>query len=338
MKKTTLAFWSVAVLFILGYAVYWRSAGPASTPVKETGERKYKIGILSRGDSYRPGVEGFLSKMEKLGYKENENVSYFLHYVKNLDEIPDKITGFIKEEVDVIFTYSTPATIEAYRLTKTIPIVFGSMGDPLASGVIDSLQRPGRNVTGISSLSAPLAAKRLELLKEALPSIKKVAFPMTQNDIPGQRSLEVAYETATRLEVSVIPYYITSDRDVKATALAIKRKDVDGIVISSDSAVWANLATYVEQAKKEKLPFAVFDKDMVEKGGLVGYGPDYFISGEQAAVYVDRILRGENPADLPIDTPRKLLIILNLATARDIGFTFPEALLQRADLLIGKTP
>ena len=113
---------------------------------------------------------------------------------------------------------------------------------------------------------------------------------------------------------------------------------MDGIVISSDSVVWANLATYVEQAKKEKLPFAVFDKDMVEKGGLLGYGPDYFVSGEQAAGYVNRILKGEKAADLPIDTPRKLLTVLNLATARDIGFTFPESFLQKADLLFGKTP
>lgn len=291
----------------------------------------YKIGILVRGATYAQGVDGFKTKMKELGYEEGKNVTYIIRFVDKKEELPEVVSEFLKEDVDLIHTYSTPATTEAYKQTKTVPIVFGSMGDPLASKVIDSLQRPGTNVTGVGSLSAPLAAKRLEFLKEAMLSIHKVAIPFTPDDIPGKSSYNFALEAAKKLGIELAPYYISKERDVKATALAIKRKDVDGIVISSDSLVWANLAAYIEQAKKEKLPFAVFDKDMVEKGGLLGYGPDYFATGEQSAFFVDKIFKGAKPADLPIENPSKLLLVLNLKTAKDIGFIFPTSLLLKAD-------
>lgn len=301
---------------------------PAESP------KIYKVGIIIRGESYRPGVEGFKSKMRELGYEEGKNIIYRTNFVEKREDLKPVISRELQEGIDLMHTYSTPATVEAHKLTSETPIVFGSMGDPLASGVVESLQRPGKNVTGVSSLSSPLAAKRLEFLKEAVPSIKKVAIPFSPDDIPGTSSFNTAMEAAQKLGLELVAYHISKDRDVKKTALAIKKKDVDAIVISSDSAVWATLSTYVEQAKKEKLPFAVFDKDMVEKGGLLGYGPDYFISGEQSAVYADKIFRGANPALLPIDAPRKLLLVLNARTARQIGITFPSSLLRKADLII----
>lgn len=327
MKKNIIIFTAILVL-IGGLTLFWKTISP------QRSSRVYKIGILVRGENYRPGVNGFISRMRELGYEEGKNVRYIIHFEDAREKLPLRIAEFLKDGVDLIHTYSTPATVEAHKQTQTIPIVFGSMGDPLASKVIDSLQRPGTNVTGVQSLSSPLAAKRLEFLKIAVPSIKKVAFPFTPDDIPGKSSYETALSAAHKLDMKLVPYYISKERDVKSTALTIRRKDVDGIVISSDSLVWANLPAYVEQAKKEKLPFAVFDKDMVERGGLLGYGPDYFITGEQSAVYADKILRGANPAELPIDSPRKLLLVLNRKTARDIGITFPQALLSNADLII----
>lgn len=301
---------------------------PAETP------KNYKVGIVVRGESYRPGVEGFKSKMRELGYEEGRNITYRVSFVEKREDLKPVISDLLKEGVDLLHIYSTPATVEAHKLTPETPIVFGSMGDPLASGVIESLQRPGKNVTGVSSLSSPLVAKRLEFLKEAVPAIKKVAIPFSPDDIPGLSSFNTAMEAAQKLGLDLIAYHISKDRDVKETALAIRKKDVDAIVISSDSAVWAALSAYVEQARKEKLPFAVFDKDMVEKGGLLGYGPDYFISGEQSAVYADKIFKGAKPALLPIDSPRKLLLVLNVKTASQIGIIFPQSLLRKADLLI----
>ena len=175
---------------------------------------------------------------------------------------------------------------------------------------------------------------RLEFLVEAVPEIEKIAFPMTPDDIPGKGSYEVALRVAEKLGVEIVPYLIDEERDSVSTARAIKKEDVDGIVISSDTSVWSQLATYIDQAKQEKLPFAVFDLNMVKQGGLLGYGPDYFGSGEQSAVYADKVLRGANPATLPIDSPRKLLLVVNTATAKAIGFEFSQEFLRKADEVI----
>lgn len=293
----------------------------------------YKIGVVVRGASYLPGIEGFKSKMAELGYEEGMNVSYEIKIVENTADLPMAVRELIAQNVHVLHTYSTPATVAAFAETKTIPIVFGSMGDPLASKTIESLQRPGTNVTGVNSLSAPLVSKRLEFLLEAAPWVKKVAFPLTHEDIPGKSSHVFILETAEKLGIEVVPYYITKERTSEETAQAISHKDVDGIVLSSDTAMWRNLGDYVAQAIKEKLPFAVFDKDMVAAGGLVGYGPDYFVSGEQSAVLIDKILNGQSPSELPIENPRRLVLALNLDTARAIGIEFPPSLLQKADVL-----
>lgn len=296
----------------------------------------YKIGIVALGSTYLPGIDGFKEKMRGLGYEEGKNVIYYTHSVDKREDIPTVITEILSKKVDLLHVYGTPTTIEAYKQTKTAPIVFGSMGDPLASKTIQSLEKPGTNVTGINSLSAPLIAKRLEFLLEAAPLVKKVAIPFGVESIPGVSSYNFAAEAAKKLGVELIPYRISKERPVKETAYAIKRSDVDGIIISSDTEVWANLAVYVEQAVKEKLPFAVFDKDMAVKGGLLGYGPDYFVTGEQSAVLVDKILHGANPGDLPIEVPQKLILVVNLKIAKAIGLNLPQAFLKKADLILGE--
>lgn len=297
-------------------------------------ENMYTIGIVVRGETYRPGVEGFRSKMQELGYEEGKNIRYHISFVERREDLSGAIAALIAKGVDLLHIYSTPATIEAYRQTRTLPIVFGSMGDPLASQTIQSLQSSGTNVTGVSSLSVPLIAKRMEYLLEAAPRLKKIAIPFTADDIPGKNSYAVAEEAAPKLGMKVAPYLISQERPARETAAAIVHTDVDGIVISADSVVWANLDAYVAQAKREKLPFAVFDKDMVVKGGLVGYGPDYFTTGEQSAVLADKILKGQRPTDLPIEIPQKFILAVNLDTARAIGITVPQTLLEKADLII----
>lgn len=296
--------------------------------------KTYTIGIVVRGKSYEPGVNGFKEKMKELGFIEGKNVKYITRFTDKREDLPAIIKEFLDNNVDLIHSYSTPATKEAYNQTKTIPIVFGSMGDPLASGVVKSLSSSGTNVTGISSLSVDLTAKRLEFLKEIFPSIRKVAMPFTVGDIPGERSVVVAKESAIKLGVTIIPYQITPKMGVKETASAIFKKDVDGIVISADSAVWAALSSYVDQAKKERLPFAVFDKAMVENGGLVGYGPDYFVVGQQSAILVRKILQGEKPENLPIETPSKFILALNLKMAKENNFVIPDKFLSKVDLVI----
>ena len=296
--------------------------------------RSVTIGIIVRGSSYTPGVEGFKKKMAELGYEEGKNIRYDTVFVDKREDIAPVIKRFINEHVDLIHTYSTPVTVEAYNQTKTIPIVFGSMGDPLASQTIKTLENSGTNVTGVNSLSSPLVVKRLEYLVEAVPGVKKIAIPFTPDDIPSKTSYALALETAKKLGVTLVPYYISNGHTSAEVAKTILRRDVDGIVISSDTAVWANLDTYVKQSIKEKLPFSVFDKDMVVKGGLIGYGPDYFVSGEQSAVLADKILHGQLPTNLPIENSRKFILAINLDTANAIKVHLPQTLLEKADLVI----
>ena len=320
----------LSVILIIGAGIFLLSRiVPRAEPAHPV-----LIGILVRGTTYTPGVEGFKKKMGELGYQEKKNVNYLIRYVEKKEEIAPAVSEFITSDVALLLTFSTPVTTEAYHQTKTIPIVFGSVGDPLITEFVESLQRPGKNVTGISSLATSLVSKRLEFLLEAMPQIKTIAYPFTAEDIQAAKSYPIILDTAKRLNVKVIPYYLTKNRDARATALAIRHKDVDGIVLSNDSLTWANLDAYVAQAKKEKLPFAVFDKDMVTKGGLIGYGPDYFVSGEQSAVLADKILHGRKPTDLPIETPQKFILAINLDTADAIGLHLPSTLLQKAGLII----
>lgn len=299
-----------------------------------TKEQSYKVGVIVRGKSYEAGVRGFKSKMTELGYYEGKNISYDVRYVESSSEIPAVVIDMISNGVDLLHTYSTPVTIEAAKQTKKIPIVFGSMGDPLASGLVDTLKEPGRNVTGVVSLSVDLVSKRLELLKELFPKAKRIAFALTPTDVAGKRSREVIAIAASQLGVEIVPYEIIAPQTATSVAATILRKDVDGIVLSSDSATWGALSSYVTQAKKEKLPFAVFDKDMVESGGLVGYGPDYFAAGEQSAVMVKKIFEGADPAKLPVESPTRLVLAFNLKTAGELGLTVSDSFLAKVDYLV----
>lgn len=328
MKKNL--FIVLGAVLLLAVGLFLASQFGAGRQVKV-----YKVGIVALGKTYLPGIDGFKEKMRGLGYEEGKNVVYYTHSVDKREDLPAIIAETLSQKIDLLHVYGTPTTVEAYKQTKDVPIVFGSMGDPLASKTIQSLEKPGTNVTGVNSLSAPLIAKRLEFLLEAMPSIRRVAIPFGSGSIPGVSSYGFAIEAAKKLEVELVPYYISKERPIKETASAIKRSDVDGIIISSDTDVWANLASYVEQAIKEKLPFAVFDKDMVVSGGLLGYGPDYFATGEQSAVLVDKILHGASPSDLPIEVPQKLILVVNLKTAKAIGLAMPQDFLKKADLILG---
>ena len=321
----------ILAVILLGVAVFFAYQGE-SLPVKE--EAPLKIGIIVRGNSYKPGVEGFKAKMAELGYVEGKTVVYDVRFVENVSDLPAITSEVLANGAVLLHTYSTPATIEAAKQTKTIPIIFGSMGDAVASGLINSLQEPGTNVTGILSMSVETAPKRLELLTELYPDAKKIGFPYTVDDIPAKRSLEEVTKAAPKLGVTLVPYEITKEKPAAEVAKIVFRKDVDGIVVASDSGVWAKLPAYIEQAKKEKLPFAVFDKAMVESGGLVGYGPDYFGVGGQAAVLAKKIFGGADPAKLPIETPTKMIVALNLKTAEAIGLSVPDAFLVKVDYLV----
>lgn len=336
MKRYLVPIAALVILFTAAIASLKDRFGPATSPAEV-----YRIGILVRGSGYEPAVDGFKSKMARLGLVEGKNVSYDTRFVSAKEELPQVVGDFIANDVDLIHTYSTPATQAAFLATKDMsrptPIVFGSMGDPLLSGVIKNIEHPGTNVTGVASLSTQLTAKRLQLLKGINPKIKAVAMPHTASevgDVAANKSVEIAMGAADALDIKLMLFGVRTKEDNALVAGKISAGEVGGIIVGGDSLVWGSIDEYIAQAIKERLPLAAFDLNQVKKGALIGFGPDYQIAGEQAAKIAYQILRGKPPADIPVEVPQKLLLAINLKTAAAIGLKLPDDLVKSADVLI----
>lgn len=326
----------IAVLAAIGFGLKQRADNRPTYKI-------YRVGILVRGAGYEPAVVGFRQEMFSLGYVEGQNISYDVKFVSTKEELEAAAQEFVGKKVDLIHTYSTPATQIAYKLTKDlalpIPVVFGSVGDPLLSGVVKDIQRPGMNVTGIASLSTQLTAKRLELLKQINPAIRRVAMPHTAKDagdVAADKSVEIARDAAANLGIELVLLPVRSREENAARAKQISKNEVEGVIVGGDSLIWGDLDLYIKRTIEEKLPLAVFDLGQVRKGGLIGFGPDYRVVGEQAAVITHQILRGKNPGDIPVKTPERLVLAVNLKTAKAINVKLPDELLSETDILINE--
>lgn len=340
MKKIVLGavllFLAVGVLTITWIRYHSTTSSPES--------RIYHIGILSRGrGSYEVAIKGFQDRLRELGYIEGKNVIYDVRYLSTADELKKAAEDFINMHVDLINSYSTPATQAVYKATQQmqnpIPIVFGSLADPIAAGFVKSIEEPGSNATGVTSLSSDLTPKRIELLARIIPGIKKIAMPRSAkelNDIAANRSAALAEQTAKKLDIQLIFFPIRTKEENALNAMKITAQRVQGMIVGGDSLIWGNLDNYIKQAIKEKIPFAAFDTDQVKRGALIGFGPDYTIMGQQVATISDKIMQGRKPGDISVETPNKLILTINLDTARAIGITLDPQLLKEADVTIGK--
>ena len=323
---------SIAFAFLIRF---WASVN--TTPQAKI----FHIGIIARGAAYQPAIDGYKQEMVRLGYIDGQNVVYDIHFVNTKQEAATVADTMISNHVDLIHTYSTVVTVAVYGETAKseprIPIVFGSMGDPVATGIIKDMSHPGTNITGVSSRSSELTAKRLELLTEVARGLTRVAVPRTTviaNDVASINSMEIAQKTAKELGITLIEFSIKDATDIPTQVKKITAANFQGVLIPSDSLIWANIDAYIKQAIAQKLPLATFDLDQVKKGALVGFGPDYRISGQQSAQIINKILHGKNPGDLPIEGPDRFLTVVNLDTAQAIGLTLSDQFLRKADVII----
>lgn len=328
------------VVISIGVAGYFLLREPIMLSPKT-----YRIAIVTRSDvtTYEEAISSYRKRMEGLGYQKGKNIVYDIKHYTNNNEIKQIMHNVLKEDPDLIMTYSTPATVEAYQQTKNlsspIPIVFGSVGDPLAAGIIKDMQKPGTNVTGVVSLATEFTANRIRFLQEINPSIKHIAMPHSAdslNDAAARKSVEVARQTAQDLHINLMLFPVSSPQDNIQVAKRITKEKTDGMIVGGDSLVWSGIDIYIAQAIKEKIPLAAFDLTQIAKGALIGIGPDYARVGEQAAALSHQILRGSTPATIPIQIPEKLILAINLATARAIGIQISDELLKQADVIIGK--
>jgi putative tryptophan/tyrosine transport system substrate-binding protein len=298
-----------------------------------------RIGNLSLGnagsDSTRFGVVRLA--LRELGYIEGQNIAFEYRYAeRKLDRLPEFAADLVRLKVDIIVTTGVTPIRAAKNATKTIPIVMSALSaDPVEAGIVDSLARPSGNVTGLITLSRELGGKRLELLKEAVPKLARVAVFYDPATLGTAREVKEDLPVAARaLGLAIQPWEVRAADDFERVFTALNKERPDGLYLSSGPLMNANGKRIAILALKSRLPSLFYNREAVDTGGLMSYGADLADSHRRVASYVDKILKGAKPADLPVEQPRKFELAINLKTAKQIGLTIPQSVLYRADRVI----
>jgi putative tryptophan/tyrosine transport system substrate-binding protein len=314
-----------------GTAVAWPLAAHAQQPGKV-----YRIGFLwDSPDAFVDALEAFRQGLRELGYVEGQTIAIEYRWAEGKPErMRELAEELVRLKVDVIVAPSSIYTAAAKRATSTIPIIFMSHADPLGSDHVASLARPGGNITGLSLMMTETNVKGLELLKEAVPGISRVAVifdPATPSHGPGLKAVKAAGPTLA-LRVQSVP--VRSATEYDSAFAAIVRERADAVLVLSTPLFIAGAKRLAELCLVNKLPSLFGPKHHVQEGGLMSYSPDRADLWRRGAIYVDKILRGIDPADLPVQQPTKFDLVINLKTAKSIGLTIPPTLLGRADEVI----
>jgi putative ABC transport system substrate-binding protein len=314
------------------------AGGLLAAPLAAEGQQARKvpvIGYLIERSGPTAFDEAFRLGLRELGYSEGRNVVVEYRWADGKAErLPALAAELVRLKVDIIVTSGTPGGLAAKNATSTIPIVLASGGDFVADGLVASFSRPGANITGLSVFARELSGKRLEILKEAIPGMTRVAAAFNTLN-PGTRSLFKETEAAaTKLGLKALPLYIHFPDGVERAFAEAVRLRASAVVIISDGATIVHRAQLGSAALQHHLPTIFANKTYLEGGGLMSYGPDIIEVWRRAATYVDRILKGAKPAEMPIEQPTKFELVVNLKTAKALGLTIPQSLLGRADEVI----
>jgi len=329
MRRNVYGLTLCAMLFALGFAA------EAQQPKKV-----FRIGYLSPVDAATdsPRAEGIRLALRDLGYIEGQNIAFEYRYTEGKsDRYPELAAELVRLKVDIIVVSGGDRPIRAAKnATKTIPIVMTGQGsDPVRAGHVESLARPGGNVTGLTVLTRELGGKRLELLKEAVPKLARVAVlydPANRASLHEVKELLPA--DARALKLTIEPWEIRAVDDFEKVFAALNKQRPDGLYVPGSALMRANGKRIVDFALKSRLPSVYGSRGYVEAGGLMYYGADLADSYRRVAMYVDKILKGAKPADLPVEQPIKFELVINLKTAKQIGLTIPQSVLYRADRVI----
>ncbi|HEY3305384.1 MAG TPA: ABC transporter substrate-binding protein [Candidatus Binatia bacterium] len=294
-----------------------------------------RVGVLSPGSSSQAPErsDAFRQGLRELGYMEGKNVFIESRYAEGKqDRLSDFAAEMVKLKVDVIVTATTPGVLAAKKATTTIPIVFAGAGDPVRAGLVSSLARPGGNVTGLSILNPELEGKRLELLKETFPRVTRVAYFWDPAN-PGAGLVRLQ-AVAPSLGLQIQSLEVRSAEGFGSAFEAALRERAQAITVAAVPVISINQKRIVEFAAKNRLPAIYPYSEFIIGGGLMFYGISFSDLYRRAATYVDKILKGAKPADLPVEQPTKFELVINLKTAKQIGVTIPPNVLARADKVI----
>jgi len=313
-------------------------ATPLAAEAQQAG-KVYTLGILSPNLSPPPERRGrgpSNDKLKELGWTEGQNLAIERAFGEGReDRLPELAEMLVRRRVDVIFAVGPPSTLAAARATKTIPIVFWGVSFPVELGLVDSIGRPGRNVTGVAFATGPeLIAKELEFLKQIVPSVTRVAWISSPEGLLIQAQQAAVDAGARTLGFALDHYLVRHPDDFDTIFATILGSRANAIGLVGNPLTWRERKRIADFANRNRLASTFGVKDFVEVGGLISYGPDPLATTLQSLVYVDKILRGAKPADLPVEQPTKFELVINLKTAKALGLTIPPSLLARADQVI----
>jgi putative ABC transport system substrate-binding protein len=318
----------------LGSAAAWPLVARA-----QEDDRVRRIGVLMVGDENDPvmktRVSVFTQALAGLGWIDGRNMRMELRWggddINRIRALAQELVGL---QPDIILAGGTPATATVQRATRMIPIVFAAVGEPIASGLVAALNQPGGNTTGFANLEATLGGKWLELLSEITPRLKRAAI-MFNPDTPSASAYMPSLETAARsLKIEAITAPVHSDGEIETTIIALGREPGSGLVVIPDLFNLVHRALIISAAARNNVPTVYGTINFTRDGGLLSYGPDPVDTFRRAASYVDRVLRGAKPGDLPVQFPTKFEMAVNLNTAKALGLTVPQSILLSADEVI----
>ena len=327
MSKRNFVFALGAIFLTLSFPVEAQQAA-----------KVYRIGLLSARSSSSESnrTEAFRQGLRELGYVEGKNIIIEYRYAEGkFERLPDLAAELVRLNVDVIVVFGVPPTRAAKQITTTIPIVMAGGSDPVRTGLVASFARPGGNITGVSDLNVDLVTKRLELLKEVSPKTYHVAVLLNPANPTNSLQLQDVRAVAPALGVTLLILEIKGAEDFDRAFATMRRERVDALLVFSDPMFGFQQKRIADLAVKGRLPAMFGNRRYAEAGGLMSYGTanpdDQF---RRAAIYVDKILKGANPGELPVERPMKLELVINLKVAKQIGLTIPPNLLARADRVI----
>ena len=324
----------LAVILTVGLTL--ASLGTAAAQPPEKGPR---VGYLNPGSSSDPlrqrRLEAFRQGLRELGYVEGQNIAIESRWAEGkYDRYPALAADLVRLKVDVIVAMSGAATQAAQQATRTIPIVMSLVNDPVGSGLVPSLAHPGGNITGTSVMSPDLIGKQLQLLKEVVPKVSRVAFLRHPANPASAANLREAEAAARGLGVRLQTLEARNPQEIDSAFAAMTREQAGALLIHADALFGNQRRQIAELATKKRLPSIFLTTEYAEAGGLMVYGPNLLNLERRAATYVVKILKGAKPADLPVEQPSKFDLLVNLKTAKALGLTIPQTLLQRADQVI----
>jgi putative ABC transport system substrate-binding protein len=316
----------------LGSAAAWPLAVWA-----QQGDRIRRIGMLVPYDEnvVKPRVSAFTQALAGIGWTDGRNVRMDLRYAgADANRIRALAAQLVGLQPDIIFSVATPATLALQRETQTIPIVFAGVSDPVASGIVAQLDHPGGNITGFAYLEASVGGKWVELLSEIAPGLKRAAFMINPDTLPVSFYMPSLEAASLSLKVELIHAPVHDDAEIETAIVALGREPRGGLVVMPDVFMEVHRVPIISAAARNNVPAVYWQSSFARDGGLLSYGPDPVDPWPRAASYVDRILRGAKPGDLPVQFPVKYEMAVNLKTAKALGLTIPETLLATADEVI----